>query len=1088
MRTRVYGVWFRLTVVVIGLSLAGYADSPKYHDPFDPVLSPTAQSVVGQAPTAPSIRVILTGSTAASMKALTDWCNLGRKLLNPGSFIDPYDPRHFQEDLNRILSPRFRSIEYVYWNAPESRSQVDYVLTLEISVTIGRHAFGKNHVELQGVLSGPDGGQKENFTGHGESKVGMFSSAQFSEGRLSAFNEFAQGMSSSRLLAAYKNSAEAPSGSQTALAQTSSSNAASANVAVRSGLYEVESKIHFNVLDSVYYDAASGELALIGHHDDRFKDEGIPYLQHLATLLENPKPEFSLTWTPDSGRQVDALLARELTQRESDEQGGRLGAMVDSSGQISHTGTLMLPALGIYPINDNRAPGDLGVEVMSWNGRDVLVMKVKPGSAAEKAGLKPNDLINSVRPDRPVLFAMEFERQVRFAGAGAVIVVSYLRDGEWHTAKVTLDAAVNADPWHEVNRYDVIGTMYRAAGDRRAADVVESMGIMNSAITLKEQKSGLETYTLLMHSLGMDSEFKHLQEVGATSAPPYADSYNFGLTLSRQLDSIFHLAGSPIQNAFESAVQQTHEPASGVVQAFNEFDRQFVPKFKELLDPLIFRPGVGFQVPPELVEDEYHIHPEMTPEYLGVPRDSQLARLMLTSDYLGKQLDNRQDLKRKIPGYQTQVEYQINHPETVRRNNTAYRVWISVAGIDAAQSTNGRMLALREAKMRFNIRETDNQHHELPNQQPDGYENVLTGFYDQFAQEFPILHELREAAKLAAVALWMQKQSPAVHLPDEGRATWKGPDKVAGLVYIYFTVNLRHESKIIKMAEGGVSLVPRPVGNSAVFFPVDPSVVDLRSSSAMATVFTRPDTATLRDAVADNRAGTSPYVAGWVAPVDNGRSGQEAVVVVTGPFGTKNSQPNLTAADKNAGAVGQDTSPNRQLNATAQNDKVLAKTPGTGEAGSADAQLGFDTGVKSAGAVDASAVKAPPTAAEDLQIPASTLEDPAVLKAVLALNSYKQQAKQSHEAAAAAQTALETEQKKDPHSAQLVMLLEKAKEAKDKAGSLDNMVKVQTAEVKEKIKFSKFNTGEDGSSEKTPPSASPPPPPPPSPKKKDESL
>jgi len=1080
-----------VAIAVIGLSLASRADSPKYHDPFDPAVSPAAQSVVGGAPAGPSIRVVLAGSTAASMKALTDWCNLGRRTLNPGSFIDPFDPRHFQEALNAVLMPTFRSIEYVYWNASESQSHVDYVLTLEIGVTIGKHSFGTNIVDLQGVLSGTDGGQKETLIGHGKTKVGFPAlNSHFAETRQAAFAAFAQNLSSARLLAAYKNSAEVPSGSQTALTQTSSSSAAGTNAAVRGGLYEVESKIHFNVLDSVYYDPATGELALMGHHDDRFKGEGIPYLQHLATLLENPKPEFSLTWTPDSSRRVDSLLARELTQRESDEQAARLGAMVDSSGGISHVGTLMLPALGIYPIHDNRAPGDLGVEVMSWNGRDVLVMKVKPGSAAEKAGLKPNDLINSVRPDRPVLFASEFERQVRFAGAGAMIEVSYQRNREWQTAKATLDTAANPDPWHQVNRYDVIGTMYRAAGDRRAADVIESMGIMNSATALKEQKSGLEIYTLLMHSLGMDAEFKHLQEVGADSAPPYADSYNFGLTLSRQMDSIFHFAGNPIQNAFESAVRQTHEPASGVVQAFNEFDRQFVPKFKELLDPLIFRPGVGFQIPPELVEAEYHIHPEMTPQYLGVPRDSQLARLMLASDYLGKQLDNRQDLKRKIPGYQTQVEYQFNHPEAAHHNFHAYRVWISVAGINAAQSTDGRTLALRDAKMRFNIKETDNRQNDLPNQQPDGYENVLTGLYDQFEQEFPTLHELREAAKLAAVAVWMQKQSPTIRLPAEGRASWKGPDKVAGLVYIYLTVNLRHESKIIEMAEGGVSLVPYPAGNSAVIFPVDSSVVDLRGSSAMATVFTRPDTVTLRDAVADKRDGTSPYVAGWVAPVDNGHSGQEAVVVVTGPFGTKNAQPTLANADKNAGAVGPDTNANHQLNATAQNDKPLAKNSGTAEAGSANAQLGFDTGVKSAGAVDASSVQAPPSPPEDLQIPASMLK----LPEVVALNSYKQQAKQSREAAAAAQTALETEQKKDPHSAQLTVLQVKVKEAQDKAGSLDNMIKFQTAVVKEKIKFSKIDTGEDGSktpSDQVPPSTPPSanqPPSPTSPPKKDQHL
>src|ERR1700694_351943 len=200
------------------------------------------------------------------------------------------------------------------------------------------------------------------------------------------------------------------------------------------GLYGVEPEIPFNVLDNVYYDAKSGQLALIGHHDDRFKGPTIPYLQHLAILLENPKPEFTLTWTPDSTRRVDSLLARELTQQESDEQAARLGKIMDGAG-ITHVGTLMLPALGIYPINENRAPGDLGVEVQSVNGGRVVIMNVKPGSAAEKAGLKPVDFIVSVRPDRPVFFASEFQRQIRFSGAGAQIEVSYERQGVLQSTK-----------------------------------------------------------------------------------------------------------------------------------------------------------------------------------------------------------------------------------------------------------------------------------------------------------------------------------------------------------------------------------------------------------------------------------------------------------------------------------------------------------------------------------------------------------------------------------------------------------------------------------------------------------------------------
>ncbi len=1087
-----------MTIAVLGLSLAAFAGSSTFHDPFDPSYSPKGQSVMGRASDGPSVRVLLAGSSGASMKELADFSNSLAKWGNPASCVDQVDPRHFQDDLNRMLAPSFRTIEYVYWNAPESRSQVDYILTLEISVKLGKHSFAENRVDLQGVLSGPDGGTKETLGGHAKSKVGFPAINQhFSDARRAAFDEFAQNLSGSRLLAAYKMATSAPTRAHIDPAEMPSSSPPAMPVAtapaveapqksdVRGGLYDVESKIPFNVLDGVYFDAASGELALIGHHDDRFKGAGISYLQYLATLLECPKPEFSLAWTPDSSRRVDSLLARELTQRESDEQATRLGNMVDSSGQINHTGALMLPALGIYPINDNRAPGDLGVEVQSINGGRVVIMKVKSGSAAEKAGLKPIDFIDSVRSDRPVFFTSEFERQVRFAGAGAVIEVSYERGGQLHTTKATLDESANPDPWYEVNRYDVIGMMYRAAGDPSPADVIGSMGIMNTMSAEKEQKAGFEAYSQLMQSLGMASDFQHLQEVGANSAPPPADAYNFGLKLSMQLDSIFHFSGNPLQNSYKSAVQRGNDPGTAVSQVLSEFDGQMKPKIGELIDRLIFRPGAGFQIPPELVEEEYHIHPQMTPEYLGVPRDSQLARLMLASDYLGKQLANRQDLKRKIPGYQSQVEYQINHPEADHRSSAAYRVWISVAGINAAQSTDGRMLALRDVRMRFNIRETDSREIDLPNQQPGGYQDFLTGLYDQFEQEFTALHELREAAKLATVALWMQKQNPAIRLPAEGRAAWKGPETVDGLVYIYLTFDLHHESKIIKMAEGGVSLVI-PSGNSATLFPTDSSVVDLRGSSAMATIFTRPDTATARVAPVGTSAGASPYVAGWVVPVAGGTPGQEAVVLETrlanspnpgqaagsAPFGTQIAQPTLAGADKKPGAVGADTKANHQLNAIAHGDQNVATSPGPIEAGSDKARLGFDTGAPSVGAVDASAVQAPPRTPEELEIPEIMHNDPEVK----VLNSFKQQAQQAHQAAEAAQAKFEEEQKKDPHSNQLLVLQTKAREAQDNAGSLDNMVKFQTGEVKKKIAFMKINTGEDGGS--TPQGQTPPPPPP----------
>ncbi len=104
------------------------------------------------------------------------------------------------------------------------------------------------------------------------------------------------------------------------------------------------------------------------------------------------------------------------------------------------------------------------------------------------------------------------------------------------------------------------------------------------------------------------------------------------------------------------------------------------------------------------------------------------------------------------------------------------------------------------------------------------------------------------------------------------------------------------------------------------------------------------------------------------------------------------------------------------------------------------------------------AVAQTPRAPANIQIPASMANDPEVRL----LNRYKQQTQDANTAAAAAQAKFEAEQKKNPQSNQLPVLQERAREAQDKAGSLDRMVTFQTGEVQKKIKFAAINTGDNG--------------------------
>ena len=104
------------------------------------------------------------------------------------------------------------------------------------------------------------------------------------------------------------------------------------------------------------------------------------------------------------------------------------------------------------------------------------------------------------------------------------------------------------------------------------------------------------------------------------------------------------------------------------------------------------------------------------------------------------------------------------------------------------------------------------------------------------------------------------------------------------------------------------------------------------------------------------------------------------------------------------------------------------------------------------------AVAQTPRAPANIQIPTSMANDPEVRL----LNRYRQQTQDAYNAAAVAQAKYEAEQKKNPQSNQLIMLQERAKEAQEKAGSLDRMVTFQTGEVQRKITFATINTGDNG--------------------------
>ncbi|PZG20454.1 trypsin, partial [Spongiactinospora gelatinilytica] len=135
------------------------------------------------------------------------------------------------------------------------------------------------------------------------------------------------------------------------------------------------------------------------------------------------------------------------------------GALVNASGQVVGINTAIATAgsegnIGVgfaIPINTAKKVADqlikngdvrhaqLGVTVQDSTGgtAGALVGSVAEGSAAAKAGLRQGDLITKI-DDRPIDASDTLVGMIRGFGPGQQITITYVRDGQTHTAKVTL--------------------------------------------------------------------------------------------------------------------------------------------------------------------------------------------------------------------------------------------------------------------------------------------------------------------------------------------------------------------------------------------------------------------------------------------------------------------------------------------------------------------------------------------------------------------------------------------------------------------------------------------------------------------------
>jgi len=641
----------------------------------------------------------------------------------------------------------------------------------------------------------------------------------------------------------------------------------------------------FNVLEAVVWDPETRQLTLVGRLDLDHLGPPIPYLDHLDAMVAQPAPEISLAPTAETERKVDAFLARMDSLSEMGRAAQAAFALVDDAGRLTPRSRVILPMLGIHPTLNGRAPGSIGARFALDRNNHLQIVSIEPGGPADRIGLRAGDVLPGEGIDGAHDPA-EMEWAVRRAGAGSSHKL-WIEDARGlRPVDITLDPAPG-DPWQGVETWDVILQVLRADGHDRLATVMDRV-----LRVVRHARSPAAPMIMIgfLASTGRIPEYNELMELGAAGR---IDKREFTRRMMRTLPLEIDLAlgGNAVTSVFD-AETAVRGPEAAFDAAMAAAKRAIEPVYRQAWTRVATRRDIR-EVP--LDEQALGFRPEVEPRLQRLDPTRPLARVLFEADYLGKALVSDPELAELLPGHQTLFAFEQRHlaARPAVGGVVSQHLWISVADLEMRQSASGDTLSFGSVRMKVSVAEAGST---VPSHT---YGDHLTGLYPQMARTWPVYHELREAAKLSAAALWLKEKG---YRPGGGPSAGgrQVPARATGAVVLSWTADAG--ARVAVTAFGGASLVP-PVGPAGPVWPparpfappVDASVVDLRGGALTAPPAS-PWTNEALARVLRGRAGEIPVPRpdGWVVRPTKGERTLAALAAV--PPGAERCEAQRAAA------------------------------------------------------------------------------------------------------------------------------------------------------------------------------------------------
>lgn len=195
---------------------------------------------------------------------------------------------------------------------------------------------------------------------------------------------------------------------------------------------------------------------------------------------------------------------------------------------------------------------------------------------------------------------------------------------------------------------------------------------------------------------------------------------------------------------------------------------------------------------------------------------SQLAAIMFAADYAFKSIESRPELFARVPGFISKTEHRVKNP--IAGDAKSGRIWMEPDTVQMAVAPGRNVIDFGVATMRVRAADATDliDLSAADADKPDPFTlwtaNHMMKNFDAYARIIPAFHKVREAAKVIALAQWLQAEKVAPDLRGVVQTPWRAPDDFPVLNILSQSFRVLPDGKSVLTTylstEGGVSFKP----------------------------------------------------------------------------------------------------------------------------------------------------------------------------------------------------------------------------------------------------------------------------------------